>query len=667
MLLKPLATLYICKFALKQREILPDIIQLLPDNIANQIAAGEVIQRPASAVKELLENAVDAGATDIQLIVNDAGKALVQVIDNGKGMSETDARMSFERHATSKIKNIDDLFHIKTMGFRGEALASIAAVAQVELKTRKEADITGTFIEIDNSTVKKQEPIAWQQGTSIAMKNLFFNVPARRNFLKTNASELRFIIDEFIRVAMSFPDIFFSLTSNGQQVFHLERGTLKQRVVQLLGNNYNAKLVTIQEQSDYMNIYGFVGKPETAKKTRGDQYFFVNNRFIKSAYLNHAMMNAFEGVIAKDSFPMYTLFMDLDPAQVDINVHPTKQEIKFEDEKIVYAFVRSAVKHALAQFSITPTLDFELDASIQQLDAVAKPFTEDKRTAAASSSLYSTFTQKNQAHFIEKKSELKHWKDFYEPAAKGAEQKAESSEQAGKSYEQILAGGGQHKNFEQITSGGEQNITTFVPLGAGYEQNNKLQGGAVDLHSLVQIHKSYIIVQNAEGYLLIQQQNAHERVLYERFIKATSGKPIAIQQSLFPVTIELAAADVALLTELLPDLHYLGYHIEPFGKQTFLVQGTPADVHQGNEKTAIEKMLEQYKHFSTDLKYSKREKLLRSLAWQQSIKAGTALTPKEMNTLIYDLFQCDVPNITPNGKPTYTAFKKNELDRLFGR
>jgi DNA mismatch repair protein MutL len=651
---------------------LPDIIQLLPDNIANQIAAGEVIQRPASAVKELLENAVDAGATDIQLIVNDAGKALVQVIDNGKGMSETDARMSFERHATSKIKNIDDLFHIKTMGFRGEALASIAAVAQVELKTRKEEDITGTFIEIDNSTVKKQEPIAWQQGTSIAMKNLFFNVPARRNFLKTNAAELRYIIDEFIRVAMSFPDIFFSLTSNGQQVFHLERGSLKQRIVQILGNSYNAKLVAIQEQSDYMNIYGFVGKPETAKKTRGDQYFFVNNRFIKSAYLNHAMMNAFEGMIAKDSFPMYTLFMDLDPAQVDINVHPTKQEIKFEDEKIVYAFVRSAVKHALAQFSITPTLDFELDASIQQLDAVAKPFTEDKKTAAASSSLYSTFTQKNQAHFIEKKSELKHWKDFYEPSSKSLEQRVASGEQEDKSFEQRAASGEQEgKGFEQRAASGEQETvggeTAFKPLGVSYEQNNKLHSAPVDLHSLVQIHNSYIIVQNDEGYLLIQQQNAHERVLYERFIKATNGKPIAIQQSLFPVTIELAAADVALLTELLPDLHYLGYHIEPFGKQTFLVQGTPADVHQGNEKTAIEKMLEQYKHFSTDLKYSKREKLLRSLAWQQSIKAGTALTPKEMNSLIFDLFQCDAPNITPNGKPTYTEFKKNELDRLFGR
>ena len=393
---------FLRNFTSNKEFILPDIIQLLPDNIANQIAAGEVIQRPASAVKELLENAVDAGANEIKLIVNDAGKALIQVIDNGKGMSDTDARMCFERHATSKIKNIEDLFHIKTMGFRGEALASIAAVAQVELKSKKEDESIGTYIEIDNSVVKKQEPVAMERGTSIAMKNLFFNVPARRNFLKSNPSELRHIMDEFIRVSMSFPDIFFSLTSNGQEVFHLERATLKQRIVQILGNSYQSKLVTVEEQTDYMNIYGFVGKPETAKKTRGDQYFFVNNRFIKSAYLNHAVMGAFDSMIAKDSFPMYTLFIDLDPAQLDINVHPTKQEIKFEDEKIVYAFVQSAVKHALAQFSISPTLDFELDPSIQQLDAVSKPFTDEKKSSVASSSLYNTFSQKNQAHFIER-------------------------------------------------------------------------------------------------------------------------------------------------------------------------------------------------------------------------------------------------------------------------
>lgn len=611
---------------------MPDIIQLLPDNIANQIAAGEVIQRPASAVKELLENAVDAGATEIQLIVNDAGKALIQVIDNGKGMSETDARMSFERHATSKIKNIDDLFHIKTMGFRGEALASIAAVAQVELKTKKAEDTVGTYIEIDNSVVKKQEPIAMHTGSSIAMKNLFFNVPARRNFLKSNPSELRHIIDEFIRVAMAFPDIFFSLTSNGQEIFHLESGSLKQRIVQILGNNYNAKMVSVNEETDYMNVYGFVGKPETAKKTRGDQYFFVNNRFIKSAYLNHAVMGAFDEMIGKDSFPMYALFIDLDPSQVDINVHPTKQEIKFEDEKIIYAFVQSAVKHSLAQFSITPTLDFELDSNIQHLDAVSKPFTEEKKSSVASSSLYSTFSKKNQAHFIENKSELKHWKEFYEPAAKtGNEQEA-------------MVNKTEHTNFLPLTHQAQHIFD-----------------------KLIQLHNTYIAAQTDDGYLLIHQQNAHERILYERFINALEGKPIATQRSLFPVTIELAPTDAAILNELLPDMLTLGYHLEPFGNNTFVIQGTPADIEQGSEKNAIEKILDQYKHFSTDLKYSKREKLMRSLAWQQAIKAGTALTEKEMKTLVNDLFTCASPNITPTGKPTYSAFNKNDLDKMFGR
>jgi len=415
---------------------LPDRILLLPDNIANQIAAGEVIQRPSSAVKELLENAVDAGATEIKLIINDAGKSLIQVIDNGSGMSETDARMCFERHATSKIQTIEDLFHIRTMGFRGEALASIAAVAQVELKTRKIEDETGVYIEIENSVVKKQEPVAAPVGTSIAMKNLFFNVPARRNFLKSNAAEMRHIVDEFTRVAMSFPEILFTLTANNQQLFHLEAGSLKQRIVQLLGNNYNAKLVSVKEETDYMNIYGFVGKPETAKKTRGDQYFFTNNRFIKSPYLNHAVMNAYQQMIPTESFPMYVLFIDFEPAVVDVNVHPTKQEIKFEDEKIVYAFVQAAVKHALAQFSVTPTLDFDLDASIQQLPSVQQPFTEKKQEAAAATSIFKGFTQKNQAHFIEKneRSELKHWsqtpvgKDFYESREPGVDSQESKQE-----------------------------------------------------------------------------------------------------------------------------------------------------------------------------------------------------------------------------------------------
>jgi DNA mismatch repair protein MutL len=606
-----------------------DIIHLLPDNIANQIAAGEVIQRPASAVKELLENAVDAGATEIQLIINDAGKALVQVIDNGKGMSETDARMAFERHATSKIKSIDDLFSIKTMGFRGEALASIAAVAQVELKTKRAEDEAGVYIEIEHSKVIKQEPIGTATGTSIAMKNLFFNVPARRNFLKSNTAELRHIIDEFIRVAMAFPEIFFSLHSNGQQVFHLEKGTLKQRIIQILGNNYIAKLVNVQEQTDYLDIIGFVGKPETAKKTRGDQYFFVNNRFIKSAYLNHAVMSAFQEMIPKDSFPMYVLFIDLDPAQIDINVHPTKQEIKFEDEKIVYAFVQSAVKHALAQFSITPTLDFDLDANIQNLDAVNKPFTDAQKNSASSSTLFKTFTQKNQAHFVEHKSELSHWKDFYEKPS-----------------------------TENTISQPEQ--TAFL-------QKEEITDAPIIDGTLLQLHNAYIVAQNIKGYILINQQNAHERILYEQFENATKGKPIATQQSMFPTTIELTPTDTILLIDLLPDLELLGYKFSVLENNSFAIQGTPADLLQGNEVNMIEKLLEQYKHFSSSYQFNNREKLIRSMALNQAIKMGAILSNTEMKMLVENLFVCATPNATPNGKPTYMSFKKEEMDKMFGR
>ncbi|MBK5271844.1 MAG: DNA mismatch repair endonuclease MutL, partial [Bacteroidia bacterium] len=567
-------------------------------------------------------------------IINDSGKSLIQVIDNGGGMSETDARMCFERHATSKIKTIEDLFHIRTMGFRGEALASIAAVAQVELKTKRPEDETGVYIEVENSIVKKQEPVAAPDGTSIAMKNLFFNVPARRNFLKSNAAEMRHIVDEFIRVSLSFSNIFFSLTSNGQQLFHLEAGSLKQRIVQLLGNNYNAKLVTVKEETDYMNIYGFVGKPETAKKTRGDQYFFVNNRFIKSAYLNHAVMNAYQEMIASDSFPMYVLFIDLDPTVVDVNVHPTKQEIKFEDEKIIYAFVQAAVKHALAQFSVMPALDFDLDASIQQLPSIQQPFTQEKQSAAASTSIFKGFTQKNQAHFIEK-SELKHWKEFYESPQSG-----------------MVSQESEVRSRELDSNQGNAPLTTH---------DSRLTT------ELTQLLNTYIIIPSAKGFLLIHQQAAHERILYEQLKATAHGKLVATQRSMFPVTLELAAADAAIMEEIKEDLEQLGYMIEPFGKNSFVIQGTPADTLQGNEKNIIENLLEQYKHFSNELKFSKREKLIRSLAKQQSVKTGYRFTEKEMRSLVEQLFGCEQPNITPDGNPTYLEFKQEQLEKMFGK
>ncbi|HET6253797.1 MAG TPA: DNA mismatch repair endonuclease MutL [Puia sp.] len=615
---------------------MPDIIHLLPDNIANQIAAGEVIQRPASAVKELLENAVDSGASDIRLFVQDGGKTLIRVIDNGMGMSEADARLAFERHATSKIKHIDDLFHIRTMGFRGEALASIAAVAQVELRTKRPEDESGTCIEIENSRITRQEPAPAPVGTSIAMKNLFFNVPARRNFLKSNPAEMRHIVEEFIRVTLAFPSIFFSLTSNGQELMHLEKGSLKQRIVQILGAPFNSKLVSVQENTDYLNIYGFVGKPETAKKTRGDQYLFVNSRFIRSAYLNHAVMSAYHEMIPADSYPLYVLFIDLDPAQVDVNVHPTKQEIKFEDEKIVYAFVQAAVKHALAQFSITPTLDFDLDPSIQRLDAISKPVSEEKKAAVTSSSLYKTFTQKNQAHFIEpsNKSELRHWADsIQQPATAGTP-----------------------------AAGGTNPAITNPPITGSAPRIQPLEDAP-----LQQLLNTYIVTPTNRSFILVHQQAAHERILYERLTAAAAGKPIPSQRSLFPATLTLSASDAILLTELLADLQPLGYTIEPFGKDSFIIQGIPADTGQGDDRSALEHLLEQYKHFTSEIRFSRREKLIRTMARQQAVKAGTALDEKEMRTLVNDLFACVQHNITPGGDPTFIEFKKDYVEKLFGR
>ncbi len=596
-------------------------IHVLPDHIANQIAAGEVIQRPASAVKELLENAVDADATEIHLILNDAGKALVQVIDNGKGMSATDARLCFERHATSKINQIDDLFQIRTMGFRGEALASIAAVAQVELKTRTRDTEAGVQIEVANSRIESESSVAMPVGTSLAMKNLFFNVPARRNFLKSNAAEMRHILEEFTRVALAFPEIRFQLTANHQQLYQLEPGSLKQRIVQLLGNPYQSKLVAVQEQTDYLNIRGFVGKPETAKKTRGDQYFFVNNRFIKSAYLHHAVMSAYQELIAHDQFPSYVLFIDLDPAQVDVNVHPTKQEIKFEDEKIVYAFVQAAIRHALAQFSITPTLDFELDAGIQGLTSIQQPFTDEKKQATTGSSLFSGFTQKNQAHLIERSNPSRPW-----------------------------AG---------------------LPIREAYtpeEQQTRLLSSESDLSeiSFTQLFNTYIIYPLPDGYRLIHQQRAHERIRYEKLMEADAQKPIASQRSMFPATIELSPADASLFEELVPSLGELGYLIEPFGKNTYVVQGTPADMESGEEQHTIDQLLEQYKHLVQELKLSAKESLIRALARQQAIRGGQKLTEREMRELVGSLLQCKQGNASPDGHPTYLEFRADQLNKLFG-
>jgi DNA mismatch repair protein MutL len=611
---------------------------LLPDNIANQIAAGEVIQRPASAVKELLENAVDAGATEIKLIIQDAGKSLVQVIDNGKGMSPGDARMAFERHATSKIRSIDDLFSIRTMGFRGEALASIAAVAQVELRTRRSEDALGTFIEIENSRVRKQEACAAAEGTSIAMKNLFFNVPARRNFLKSNAAEMKHIVDEFIHVSLAFPEIAFELTANGQELFILQKGNLKQRIVQLFGNGHAAKLVPVGEHTDYLDIKGFVGKPEAVRKSRGEQFFFVNGRFIRSAYLNHAVMSGFQGLIPEQTFPLYVLFIDLDPAQIDINVHPTKQEIKFEDEKIVYAFVQSAVRHALAQFSMTPSLDFELDAGIQQLNAVSRAASQEDRDTAGNGSLFQTFTQKHAAWKVEPSGNLTGWKEFYKPVGIPESQVVPTH---------------QIQPLPQVPT----SVAPVSPSALKF---------AEDMTPL-QVQRSYIIFDSPEGLVIVHQQLAHERVIYERLNEALEGKPLPVQQLLFPASITLPPADAALMQELIPELRVLGYMVESEGPLDFLLKGTPSDLKGGGDGAEIEKLLESYKHFNPSLTCTRREKLIRSMAARQCVKAGTPLSVEEMRRIISDLSACRQATLSVGGLPTFVIWRADRLDAMFFR
>jgi len=644
-----------------------NIIHHLPQNIANQIAAGEVIQRPASAVKELLENAVDAGATEVRLLVSEAGKSLLQVIDNGRGMSEMDARNSFGRHATSKIKAIEDLFTIRTMGFRGEALASIAAVAQVILRTKREEDELGTEIEIENSKVLRQEPCQTEVGTSITMKNLFFNVPARRNFLKGDTVEMKHITEEFMRVALSFPNIFFSLVANGKENFHLEAGTLKQRIVQLMGNGYAGKLVPVGEKTDYLDIHGFIGKPDTAKKTRGDQFLFVNNRFIRNPYLNHAVISAFEEMIPSGSFPFFVLFIDLDPTQVDVNVHPTKQEIKFTDEKVVYAFVRSAIRHALAQFSVAPSMDFGLDAGIQQLDAVSKPFTADRQEQAQSGSLYKSFIDRNQAHRIETGSNLSNWRDFFDSTSStpGLKSGAIESSPSTSSIPGLKSGAIESSPSTSSTPGlksGAIESNPSTPL--NFPQPSRY-AQPLPSATIFQLNQSYIVTTSEQSVLIYHQQLLHQQILFEKFKASWEGKAIPVQQSMFPQAIQLSPADAQLLQGIIPDLLQMGYQLEPFGNNAFLLQGSPADHVSENDATVIEMILEDIKDIGSTLHRSYRERMAKTLARKHSIKSGKLLNNEEMRDLLERISCCENQVMHFDGKPLLLEVKGSFLSETF--
>lgn len=611
---------------------MPDVIQLLSDHIANQIAAGEVIQRPASAVKELLENAVDAGSTEIQLVIKDAGKELLQVIDNGCGMSPTDARMSFERHATSKIRDINDLFSIRTMGFRGEALASVAAVAQVELKTKKQDSDVGTRIAVEATEVKAQEPCATAQGTNIMVKNLFYNVPARRHFLKSNTTEFRHIVDEFTRVALAHPAIGFRLWNNNAEQFHLEGGNLKTRIVGLLGNSYEKNLVPVEEKTDILNISGFIGKPEAATRTRGMQFFFINNRFIRNHYLHHAVVQAYEGLIEKDAFPFYVLFLEVDPARVDVNVHPTKQEVKFEDDRLMYTYLNAAVKHALARYNIAPSLDFTLSPEIQQLSSVQLPSTQEHRTNTEKGYLFNTFTGKNQAHFIEKKDSLQQWKELYAIA-----------------------------QSPEVSQASQQIVHTQQQLHVQKETDSAASG-----HNILLVQGSMLVTTVKSGMMVIHIRRAQERIWYERLLQEWNDGNTPSQQLLFPISYELPPQDAILLNEALPDLARIGFDIAPFGQNTFAVQGVPTELPAGEEKNVLDEVVEQLKHESPDAVGKRADTLLINMARRLSRSRYTMQQPESQQALIDELFACTQPEYTPDGKKVFTMIKKEQLDDMLG-
>ena len=598
-----------------------DIIKLLPDSVANQIAAGEVIQRPASAVKELMENALDAGATQIDLIVKDAGKSLIMVVDNGCGMSETDARMCFERHATSKISRAEDLFAIRTMGFRGEALASIAAIAQVELKTRRKEDEVGTKIIIEGSVVKEQSLVPMQTGTTFTIKNLFFNVPARRNFLKSTQAEMRHIVEEFTRVTLMNPEIGFTLNSDGKEVYHLYPGNLKQRIMGLFGSNYEEKLLPVRQETDRVCIDGYIVKAEFAKKTRGEQYFFVNKRFIKHAYLHHAIENAYLEMIPKDSFPGYFLNIEVDPADIDINIHPTKTEVNFLDVKLVYAILHAAVRKAIGQHNLSPMIDFdespELNNDFGSAIGMSKPLT-----------IPNVPMDPNFNPFRKESSPREtHWVGSYQP------QRNIPSDDW-----RLLYG----ERTDQPSGNSETNEAT---------SNNQY----------LQVNQSYIVTTVKSGMLVIDQHLAHTRVLFEKFLKELENHNGLSQQELFPQALSLNVNDASLIKEMLTDLENLGFVLEQANPTTYMVMGTPSDAAGCDSVALLEKILDNYKINRSDLQLDRKLNLAKTMAVQLAIKPQTRLSEMEMQNLVDQLFACNVAEVAPNGKKIYVILNMEDL------
>ncbi len=593
-----------------------DVIKLLPDGVANQIAAGEVIQRPASAVKELMENALDAGATQIDLVVKDAGKALIMVTDNGCGMSETDARMCFERHATSKISKAEDLFSIRTMGFRGEALASIAAIAQVELRTRRKEDEVGVKIINEGSVVKEQTLVPMPVGTTFTVKNLFFNVPARRNFLKSPAAEMRHIVEEFTRVTLMNPEVGFTFTSDGKELYHLYPGNLKQRIMGLFGSHYDEKLLPVHQDTDRVSIHGYIVKAEFAKKTRGEQYFFVNKRFIKHPYLHHAIENAFLEMIPKDSFPGYFLDIEVDPADIDVNIHPTKTEVNFIDVKLVYAILHAAVRKAIGQNNLSPMIDFDEPANLGfDFGEVVKSSNPIVQPEVPVNPSYNPFRQHQ-----ERVRPSEDWRLLY----------GERTDQTG----------------EETSS--ESRAETPQQI----EQKSRY----------LQLSQSYIVTTVKSGLLVIDQHLAHSRILFEKFLKEMETNSGHSQQELFPQPFTLNANDASLFRELMPELQQVGFSLEQVNPTTFMINGTPADLSGGDPVDLLEKMLENYKINRTDLQLERKLGIAKTMAAQLSVKTNTPLSEPEMQNLVDQLFGCNVAEVAPDGKKIYTLLTLEELN-----
>ncbi|RNL75191.1 DNA mismatch repair endonuclease MutL [Sinomicrobium pectinilyticum] len=636
-----------------------DIIQLLPDHVANQIAAGEVVQRPASVVKELIENAVDAGATEIKLIVKDAGKTLIQVVDNGLGMSPTDARLSFERHATSKIRSAEDLFQLGTKGFRGEALASIAAIAHVEMHTRPRNEEVGTRIRIEGGKVAEQEAAVTAEGTSIAVKNLFFNIPARRNFLKSDQVELRHVIDEFQRVALAHPDVHFEMYHNGNDLFSLPVSNYRQRVVGIFGGKTNEKLVPVGENTEVVRLSGFVYKPEHARKSRGEQFFFVNNRFIKSPYLHHAVVSAFEGLIREQAHPGYFLYLEVNPATVDINIHPTKTEIKFDDEHTLYAILRSAIKHSLGQFNIAPVLDFDKDAGLDtpyeykdkpihvptiEVDSDFNPFRdeeEDTKTVSGGSRTDSPGKSPSWQR-SGKQGRQSEWESLY--VGLGAEDKAgsdgfssveiESEEVAGKTERQS------GKLFEDTRDNGPS-FTTY------------------------QLHKKYVVTTIKSGMVIIDQHRAHQRVLYEQFLRQMTVKEGISQQLLFPIVLYYSPADMALLRELRDTLEFIGFAIDRLEGEEIAITGIPASVSESEVSIILEQLIADFKDEIPDSSFSQTDRLAKSLSKTLAVRTGELLNETSQEALVNNLFACKEPTVSPFNRPTYITITVEDLDKKF--